>query len=89
MSVRMPAPTVQPIRLRGRIVAVVADGEALIELTLDQRETTTVKAMCLLALEIQAGEVDGPYTEARALAYAARAAALRGGNRTAPRGRPR
>jgi hypothetical protein len=80
---------VQPITLRGRTVAIVADGEALIEVTLDEREAATVKAMCLFALEIEAGEIDGPYTEARALAYAARAAGFRRAAGTVPRGRRR
>lgn len=88
MSVRVPMPTVQPITLDGRLVAVVADGEALIEV-LDEQEAATVKAMCLFAIEIRAGEIEGPYTEARALAYAARAAGFRQAARSVPRGRQR
>ena len=45
--------------------------------------------MCLFAIEIHAGEVDGPYTEVRALAYARRAAGRRAAGRALPRGRQR
>ena len=30
----------------------------------------TVKGMCLFAMEVQAGAIDPPYTDARALTYA-------------------
>ena len=85
-SARVPMPTVQPITLRGRLVAVVADGEALIEATLERPPMETVQAMCLFAIEIRAGEIEGPYTEPRALAYAARAAGFRRAAGAAPRG---
>ena len=88
-TVRVPMPTVQPIMLDGRLVAVVGDGEAVIEVTLGEQEATTVKAMCLFAIEVQAGEIEGPYTETRALAYAARAAGFRQAARSVPRGRLR
>lgn len=88
-SVRVPMPPVQPITLDGRIVAVVADGEALIAVALETRAAMTVKAMCLFAIEIQCGEIDGPYTDARALGYAARAAGFRKAARAESEGRRR
>ncbi|WP_249011197.1 hypothetical protein [Conexibacter sp. DBS9H8] len=88
-SVRVPMPTIQPITLNRSLVAVVADGDALISEDLDERDAATVKAMCLFAIEIQAGETEGPYTETRALAYASRAAGFRQAARAVPRGRER
>ena len=58
------------VRLDGKPVAVVADGEARITAGLDEQAEATVKGMCLFAMEVQAGVVDGPYTDARALRYA-------------------
>lgn len=58
------------IRWKGEPVALVIDGQAFLNLHLDETDTLTVKGMCLFALEIQAGTIDGPYSDARALAYA-------------------
>lgn len=71
------APIIQPIVLRERLLAVLIDGEAFINVEIDPGEQATVKAMCLFAMEIQTGDIEGPYTETRALAYAARAAGTR------------
>jgi hypothetical protein len=58
------------VTLVGRPVAVVSDGEAEIITALDEQSAQTAAAMCLFALEVQAGRLDPPYTDQRALAYA-------------------
>lgn len=58
------------IRFNGDPVALVIDGEAFLNLHLDEADALTVKGMCLFAMEIQAGAIDGPYSDQRALAYA-------------------
>ena len=58
------------VRLGGDPVALVCDGQAWISHQLEERTARTVKAMCLFALEVQAGNVDPPYSDRRALAYA-------------------
>ena len=58
------------VTLAGEPVAMAGDGEAEIVTGLDEHRTRTVAAMCLFALEVQAGAIDSPYTNERALAYA-------------------
>jgi hypothetical protein len=58
------------VTLAGRPVAVVSDGEAEIISSLDEHSAQTVEAMCLFALEVQAGRLEPPYTDEQALAYA-------------------
>ena len=60
----------QVIRLNGDVVALVVDGEARIMDGLSEPAMLTVKGMCLFAMEVQAGAIDPPYTDERALAYA-------------------
>ncbi len=68
---------VQTVRLRGEPVAVVVDGEARIVSWLGEGDAVTVKGMCLFAMEVVAGAIDPPYTDARALTYARLANARR------------
>ena len=68
---------IQPIIHHGRVAAVVVGGQAIIPDALPSQEQATVKAMCLYALEVADGRLPGPYSEARALAYARAAAANR------------
>ena len=68
---------VQTVQLNGAPVAVVVDGEARITAALGEADELTVKGMCLFAMEVQAGAVDPPYTDKRALAYAQLADARR------------
>ena len=68
---------IQPIIHHGRVAALVVAGQAIIPDALPSREQATVKAMCLYALEVADGRVPGPYSDARALAYARAAAATR------------
>ena len=68
---------IQPIIHQGRVAAVVVAGQAIIPDALSSQELATVKAMCLYALEVADGRVPGPYSDARALAYARAAAATR------------
>lgn len=68
---------VQTVRFRGEPVAVVVDGEARIIAALEEADALTVKGMCLFAMEVQAGAIDPPYTNARALTYARLANARR------------
>ena len=58
---------------RGRLAAVVIAGQAVLTEELPEPEEGTVKAMCLYALEIAAGQQPGPYTDDDALEYADRA----------------
>ena len=59
------------IEYEGTPVGVVADGYARLNETLiPPRALPTVKGMALFAMEVQDGNIDGPYTERRALAYA-------------------
>ncbi len=60
----------QVIRLNGDVVALVVDGEARIMDGLSEPAMLTVKGMCLFAMEVQAGVIDPPYTDERALTYA-------------------
>ena len=68
---------VQTVQLNGAPVAVVVDGEARITAALGEADELTVKGMCLFAMEVQAGAIDAPYTDARALTYARLANARR------------
>jgi hypothetical protein len=59
------------IEYEGTPVGVVADGHVRLNETLiPLRALPTVKGMVLFAMEVQNGNIDGPYTERRALAYA-------------------
>jgi hypothetical protein len=59
---------------KGRLAAVVlADQAILTGDMLSEPDERTVKAMCLYALEIAAGQQPGPYTDENALEYAQRA----------------
>ena len=68
---------IQPIIHHGRVAALVVAGQAIIRDALPSREQATVKAMCLYALEVADGRLPGPYSDARALAYARAAEANR------------
>lgn len=68
-AARMDGPATL-IRWKDEPVALVIDGQAYLNLHLDETTLLTVKGMCLFALEVQAGAIDGPYTDQRALAYA-------------------
>ena len=61
----------------GELVAIVLADQAIIDDTLPASEQPHVQAMCLYALQIQAGELPGPYTDAKATAYAVAAGARR------------
>ena len=65
----------QQITYNGEVVAVVIADQAIIPKALPAEDRKTVEAMCLYALEIAAGQLAGPYSDERALAYAQRAAA--------------
>jgi hypothetical protein len=68
---------IQPITYNGRLVALVAGDSAMIVDSIREYDRTTVKAMCLYALEIAAGDRPGPYSDREALIYARQAAAQR------------
>ena len=68
---------IQPIIHRGRVAAIVVAGQAIIPDALPEHEQPTVQAMCLYALDVAAGLLPGPYTDAGALEYARAAAAQR------------
>jgi hypothetical protein len=57
----------------GRLAAVVLADQAILTDTLPELDERTVKAMCLYALEIAAGQQPGPHTDEKALEYARRA----------------
>ncbi len=63
----------QKITYHGQVAAVVLAGHALVLDGLADDDERAVRAMCLYALEIAAGREPGPYTDQRALRYAARA----------------
>jgi hypothetical protein len=63
----------QKITYNGQVAAVVLAGHALVLDGLADDDERTVRAMCLYALEIAASRERGPYTDQRALHYAARA----------------
>jgi hypothetical protein len=66
----------QRITYNGELVAVVIADHAIIDDTIPAPEKPHIQAKCLYALEIQAGELPGPYTDEKADLYA-RAAASR------------
>jgi hypothetical protein len=68
---------VQPIIHRGALVAVVIADQAIIRDAVLASDLPTVKAKCLYAMEIAAGERRGPYTDAGAAAYFRAIAATR------------
>ena len=63
----------QKIVYRGRLAAVVLADQAILTDPLPEPDERTVKAMCLYALEINAGLHPGPYTDQNAVEYARRA----------------
>jgi len=68
---------IQPIIHHGALVAVVIADQAIIPDAVPASDLPAVKAKCLYALEIAAGERPGPYTDAGAAAYASTIAAMR------------
>jgi hypothetical protein len=64
----------QKITHNGRLAALVVANQAIVLNGLGEDEERTVKAMCLYALEDDAGREDGPYSDKRAIQYALRAA---------------
>ena len=67
--------TIQIIELDGRIAALIAGDEAIIRDDLADHDRRRAQAKALYALQIAAGELPGPYTDARAERYARTAAA--------------
>jgi hypothetical protein len=67
--------TIQPIEHDGHVVALVAGGRALIGDELAGGALALVRAKCLYALEVQADERPGPYSDLAATRYAQRALA--------------
>jgi hypothetical protein len=65
----------QPIIHNGRLAAIVVGGQAIIPDTIRRTELPAVKAKCLYALEIAAGNLPAPYTDLGADTYARAAAA--------------
>jgi hypothetical protein len=63
----------QRIIYNDRLAAVVVADQAILADELSQEEERTVMAMCLYALEVDAGRERGPYSDERALDYARRA----------------
>ena len=66
---------VEPIIHHGALVAVVIADQAIITDGVPASELPAVKAKCLYAMEIAAGERQGPYTDAGAAYVRAIAAA--------------
>jgi hypothetical protein len=77
--------TIQPIEHYGRVVAVVAGCRALIGDELAGGTLALVRAKCLFALEVQAGERPGPYSDKAATRCARRAARARHDHRARSR----
>ena len=65
---------IQKIIYKGQLAAIVLADQAIIPDGLAEPDERTVQAMCLYALEIDAGLQPGPYSDERALEYARRAA---------------
>ena len=63
----------QKIIYNSRLAALVLADQAILTDTLPTPDERTVKAMCLYALEIAAGQQPGPYSDEKALDYARRA----------------
>ena len=68
---------VQPIIHHRALVAIVIADQAIIPAAVPASDLPVVKAKCLYALEIAAGERPGPYSDASASAYAQATAAAR------------
>ena len=68
---------VQPIIHHGAMVAIVIADQAVIPAAVPASDLPVVKAKCLYALGIAAGERPGRYTDAGATAYARAIAATR------------
>jgi hypothetical protein len=62
--------TIERIEHAGQVVAWVAAGRALIADGLADEALALVRAKCLYALQVQAGERPGPYREEAATRYA-------------------
>lgn len=69
--------TIQVIELDGRVAGLVAGGVAIIRDDLAGADHRRAQAKALYALEIAAGELRGPYTDAGAERYARVAGASR------------
>ncbi len=78
-------PEIQIISHRGRTAAIVAGDNAIISQHVPDELLAHVQAKALYALQIQSGELPGPFTDAGAERYARTAAA---GAPPAPRERP-
>lgn len=63
-----------PITHHGQVAAIVAAGRAIIATELPDTERRAVQAKCLYALQVQAGELPGPYSPEQADLYARSAA---------------
>jgi hypothetical protein len=61
---------IQRIHHDGEVVAFVVGGHAVITGGLADDAFAVVRAKCLYALEVQAGEQRGPYSDPAATAYA-------------------
>lgn len=68
--------TIQLIQHRQRPAAIVVRGRAIMSDRVAPEDLPVVKAMCTYALEIEAGERRGPYSDADAEAYALRTQAV-------------
>lgn len=77
---------VQRIDYDGKVVAFVAGGCAVITADLADDAFDVVRAKCLYALKVEAGEQTSPYSDLAATAYA-RSAVGRGKSRCGTRGR--
>jgi hypothetical protein len=77
---------IQRIDHDGKVVAFVVGGRAVITADLADDAFDVVRAKCLYALEVQAGEQRGPYSDRAATAYA-RSALGRGERRCGTPGR--
>jgi hypothetical protein len=66
-------PTIQPIEHDGHVVALVAGERAIVSDELQAADRRLIHAKCFYALQIQAGERPGPYTDLDATRYARRA----------------
>jgi hypothetical protein len=60
----------QEIRQHGKLVAAVVADRAIIADGVEDEQLRHVKAMCMYALEVLAGERPGPYTDLAADRYA-------------------
>ena len=82
--------TIQIINLHGKPAAIAVNGTAVIAQHVPAAALALIQAKALYALEIQAGERPGPYTDTDAEHYARRAASAPSSpSTTRPRPRPR